>query len=335
MPRVVPGSGCGAARGAGVRAPGSPFGRCARSGPAPRSPRNSPPPRPACQRVGVALARTLGAGDARAPPFALRSRFLQAGGRWGGPGAARPAVGTRDPRGRRPWLHPRLPPSGGASPRQPRAGEGRPRPRLEDARRRGPETRAPGRLARPPSAPGAAPTPESGRGRRPWRRLASPPPAGHRQLAGPGCSRGRSGWRAGCLGFAPSSCGGWRPGVGRRRTRWGESCRCAEETLSRSSSVPLATQRDCRLDLRRSITLPGYPPRVGLEDGTQRAAGRQRRAVFCAPLPRQAESNRAGMRPLGGWSLSRFGVSYAIISTAINAVVIGTDARKDFVFRLL
>lgn len=59
----------------------------------------------------------------------------------------------------------------------------------------------------------------------------------------------------------------------------------------------------------------------------------------CPPpprAPRQAESNRAGIRPLGGWSPSRFGVSYAIISTAIiNAVVIGMDARKDFVFRLL
>ena len=103
--------------------------------------------------------------------------------------------------------------------------------------------------------------------------------------------------------------------------------------------MPLATQGDCKLDLRRSITLPGYPPLGGLEDGTGRAAGRQRRAVFCVPLPRaprQAESNRAGIRPLGGWSPSRFRVSYAIISTAIiNAVVIGMNARKDFVFRLL
>lgn len=64
--------------------------------------------------------------------------------------------------------------------------------------------------------------------------------------------------------------------------------------------MPLATRR-LRLDLRRSMTLPGYPPRVGLEDGTQRPAGRQRRAVFCAPLPRQAESKRAGIRPLGGF----------------------------------
>ena len=36
-----------------------------------------------------------------------------------------------------------------------------------------------------------------------------------------------------------------------------------------------------------------------------------------------------------GLASDHWGVSYAIISTAINAVVIGTDARKDFVFRLL
>lgn len=122
---------------------------------------------------------------------------------------------------------------------------------------------------------------------RPWEETVAatrfPPPAGHRQLPGLGHSRGRPGWRAGCLGFAPCSCCGWRPGVGRRGTRWGESCGCAEETLLRSSSVPLATQGDCKLDLRWSLTLPGYPPRGGLEDGTGRTAGRQRRAVFCAP----------------------------------------------------
>lgn len=154
----VPGSGCGAARAPGSALPGAPSG--AARAPAPRralpaTPRHRgrPASRSELHLLGLWGQGTLGRSLRAEEPLSASGR---AGGRWGGPGAARPAVGTRDPRGRRPWLLPSCP-RAAASPRQAWAGEGRPRSRLEDARRRGTrdlssrEAWAPrGRLARHP-----------------------------------------------------------------------------------------------------------------------------------------------------------------------------------------